>query len=615
MRRPWPLLRITAGLVAGGVLSCMQTIPDEDECEAVCAIARRCGLLPSALGGSPDHNQKANEDDCIARCRASDAGARQVKGLIGVLASPELDALDTLCRPNGARACEELIEELDSNPTTSELSVTATLTVRMTSAVSHATHFSAESWCCFDYDYDIYENPEDANGDGTNEVEAVHDMFQPTHDCVDALIAHFESAEEAIEGLMPDEPLPPGVCDPPAVWIVPEHPDPRRDCYFAYLSQHFEQLDIAGTRTECSIDRIRNLASDLRATRRDWGLEPGGILFDDGGKVRTAAEIQVALEEEIREEINRPMGFLENACEELREELGEDACATIERGGLLDPDDCSGGPVCSEADCISESSDCNRALCDTNISPPSRDCGFFGVTSIRLGFRTNSGAEIFGDPITDCTARPEVTSTFEGVKIGRITPVAVVSGDLGPTITPEGDTVADGSFSWYIEGNPRWVSAGRTELELASPLLEFLEYQYENPLEFLNWMPRRLPIGQACDNQPDLCETHFNDNCDDGIDNDGDGVGDGASPWCNRLLGELVDRCVVSEPGRSLPPNCVYDPGDPFMELPDPEDLPDPDTDGLPDTDFPDLDTGTTGGMGMTGGSDPTETSGPMGTG
>lgn len=593
--RSWPLL--ATGLAISGLLSCLDAV-DEGPCEEACRTARRCGLLPSALGGSRSRSQFDNEGDCVTRCRASDDNAVQVEGLLRVLrdsaySSADDARKDSLCRTTGVDLCEELIEELDGRADTSELSVTAELSIRMTSALSHATSFSAESWCCFDFDFDFYETPDDANGDGTNEIAAVHDMFQPTFNCLERMLTQLEEADSVLttQNVMPDDPVPCEVSDAckavSDIWPKQRSDAESSECRFAEMSPEFEILDIRGQMEECSADSIRSLFSSLSALRRDWSLETGGVLIDDAGTVREAAMIQSTIQAEIRDEIARPMGFLENACDEFFDELGEDGCETLERGGILDAEDCSGGPLCNDADCLDPRSECNRALCDADISPPNRDCTFFGITSIRLGYRTDKGVETYGDPIDGCADQNEVVSTFEGVKVGSITPLAVISGSLGPTITPEGDTVGDGNYVWFIEGTTRWVSAGTTELTLPSPRLEYATNLYENPLEYLEWMPRRFPLGQACDIQPEQCEGFFNDNCEDGIDNDEDGVGDGASPWCNELLGELVDRCVVSQPGRNEPPNCAYNPGDPFSEVPDSEDLPDPDTGGEANTSEP----------------------------
>ena len=209
----WPL--VATGFALCGFLSCLDAV-DEKSCQEACQTARRCGLLPSALGGATNRSQFDNEVDCIVRCQASTEDAIQVEGLLRILrdqtyASTPNNRQDSLCRPDGVDLCEELIEDLETNADTSELSVTTDLTVRMTSALSHATNFSAASWCCFDYQYDIYEVPDDVNGDGVPEVEAIHDMLQPTYECVNGMLALLGTLDNQTMGVMPDESVSPTV--------------------------------------------------------------------------------------------------------------------------------------------------------------------------------------------------------------------------------------------------------------------------------------------------------------------------------------------------------------------------------------------------------------------
>jgi len=569
-------LAVLATLGVASAISCEEISPAHDDCVLACDVARRCGLLPSALGGYPSRSADANEGECVERCEASDTTAPQVSGLMALLADPDrARSITSLCRPSGLRECEELIEELDADPQTSELSITTELTVFMNSAVSHASSFSIESWCCFDYDYDIYESPEDYRGDGIDEVAKIYDMIEPTYACIARSLGAAEMAGEAFEGLMPEDPTPEAAraeCDKLVgdLWRPRTPMDPDVDthvCVYAAQSLRLQALDITERAMSCSREEVLELAMELQEIRRDWRLEPGDILVDASGAVRPVEgspdAIETALEAEIRDELARPMGFLENACQEFFAEEGEDACETLVRGESLDADDCSGGPPCSEADCLAGAESCNRALCDVELAPPNQDCSFFGVTEVRLGYRNDEGTETLGEPITGCAAQDDVISVFPGVRSGTVTPIAVISGQLDVALNL-GVSSDDAAYRWTFEGEPRWVSAGTAALELSSPLLLVLEHRLSNPLEYLGWVPARIPRGQACDIRPELCEGYFNDNCEDGIDNDGDGVLDEANAWCDPLFGELVERCVVTQPGRQPLPDCRYSPPDPF---------------------------------------------------
>ena len=216
-------------------------------------------------------------------------------------------------------------------------------------------------------------------------------------------------------------------------------------CFFARQSSQIGALRIEDTLSECAVEGIRNLYSGMNMIRENWGLVEGpeqtddqGLtegLFDESGTVHSAEDITTWIQAEIRDEISRPMGFLENTCDEFFDEMGGDACDTIVRGEL-DPMTAAAAPFAVKPIASTPRSECNRALCDADVSPPSRDCAFLGVTSIRLGYRTDKGVETFGEPFNDCADRADVASTFEGVKVGQITPIAVVFGSLDPRSPP-----------------------------------------------------------------------------------------------------------------------------------------------------------------------------------
>lgn len=572
-------------LAAGSSVSSCVTTPDPAACADACAIASRCGLLPSALGGTPGASRQSNREDCEHRCEASDANTRQVKALLALLGDATVAQDEPLCSLDGTDACHDLIEDLEADPDTSELEVTTRLTVRMTSAASHVTLRSLSSWCCFDYVYELTDAHEPSTD--RDEVEAIHDMIEPTYRCLTALSQYATDALAELEQMTPDQDAADGHCECiRAVWTTPPDevpkgapPDPLSCtpeldvstdvCELARRSSRLAALD--PPMVSCDQASLRTLTMELGDTIRDWNLEPGGPLVEPLpesdttgiGTVRPLDEVRTLLREQIRGELTRPRGFLDEACEDLEDELaaaGTD-CEGLDRDAPPEASSCQGGPTCSAADCLEASPPCDVTLCDADGSPPGRECGALGITEIRLGYRTVQGLEILGEPITGCENLAEVSTTFEDVKIGPLVPIAIVSGVLPSSYYPDHATdVGDGAYSWIVEGDARWVAAGDALLEVPSPMLELLGNEIEDPLEALGWVTTRLPTGQACDTDPQQCEGYFNDNCDNGLDDDGDGLFDLASPWCDRLLEEAERRCVVVVPGRAPFADCDQGP-------------------------------------------------------
>lgn len=574
---------IFGGLAAGlALVACVGGAPSSAECERACSLASRCGLLPSALGGTVGEGSEANEADCVERCLASDTRDGAVAGLLDVLGSGDDDVAEMLplCSGAGRNGCEEVIELLEETPRTSELEVITTLEVSMVSAISHASNFSPERWCCFGYLGELgddegdegYVDP-DEPGQGRSEVAAVYGVISSTFTCLDTIEDRLEAAAVTIDEPHPD----PGAIEMECTGVselwhpmeatMPrpgELPDLDADpCFYARRSHTLQRLDADASVRSCDAAAFRDLAMGIRQVRKDWHLDEGDEEDDlllVGGVLRPLPDLQRNLEEVIRDEITRPGGFVSDVCKELDDEAGGDGCEGIDVAAL-DPVACLQGPPCSKADCLLESPGCDRTLCDADVSPPGRDCGFFGIETVTLGYRTEEGVEVLGEPIGGCTERSEVTTVFEHVKVGNVVPIAVVSGTLPTSFLPPDDLDADdGTFEWFVEGTERWVSAGDAKIQLPSPLLEHTINRYENPLELLGWVLPRVPRGRACDDQPLLCESVSNGNCDDGIDNDGDGFTDGASPWCDELFDALVDLCVVTEPGRPPVAGCRDEP-------------------------------------------------------
>lgn len=565
MTRFLPILgMLGAGLVA---LSCTVT-PATGECERACAVASRCGLLPSALGGAVDEPRAHNEASCVARCVASEAEDPQVAELLARLGEHGELPDDQLCSREGVEACDALIDELERAPDTSELEITTTLTVRMVNLVSQVTTESLGSWCCFDHRYDL-----DGVGDGVDELDAVYELFEPTYTCAESLRAAATAAAAAAATL---ETLDPMLPDPELemtaqaelqaqcmimldLWrerMPSELPDPDDHCSYARQSTGFGALSLPRDAEECLTQGAASLVAlgaRIERLEQRMHLDAGNLLVDDDGVLRGLEDVRAQLQNELHVALAHPGAPLESACLEHIGTADVSGCDSLDRDALAEPPACEGGPPCTPTDCIEDSPACDATLCDAHRSPPGRDCGELGVTEVRLGYRNAQGLEVLGDPIDGCEALTEVTTTFERVEVGTLVPVAVVSGTLPTFLSHE---AASRPFSWIVIGDPQWVTAGEAELEVPSPLLRWKEQMLENPLEALGWVSRRLPIGKPCDLEHAQCEGYFNDNCDNGIDDDADGLVDGDSAWCDELMRTLVQRCVVTEPGRQPLPAC-----------------------------------------------------------
>lgn len=563
------LVLLGAGVLA---LSCTVT-PATDDCERACAVASRCGLLPSALGGAVDEPRAHNEASCVARCVASEAENPQVANLLAQLGEQGELPDDQLCTDQGVKTCTLLIDALERAPDTSELEVTTTLTVRMVNLVSQVTSESLGSWCCFDHRYDL-----DGIGDGVDELDEVYEMFAPTYACAESLREAATTAASAAATLETQDPMMPdpegemaalmeletqcmGILELWRERMPSELPDEADVCTYARRSTRFAALSIPMSPEQCLTQGAASFVALVEQIERleiRMHLEAGGVLVDEEGALRGLEDVRAQLQNELHDVLAHPGAPLENACRAYIGTPDVSGCDTLDRDALAVPVECEGGPACTAADCLEDSPPCDATLCDAQRSPPGRDCGELGVTEVRLGYRNAQGLEVLGDPIDGCEALTEVTTTFERVKVGTLVPVAVVSGSLPTFLSQE---ATSRPFSWLVLGDAQWVTAGAAELEVPSPLLRWKEDMLENPLEALDWVPRRLPIGKPCDLEPAQCEGYFNDNCDNGIDDDADGLVDYDSAWCDSLMHVLVDRCVVAEPGRELPESCREPPG------------------------------------------------------
>jgi len=566
-----PILCVIGILGLGLVASSCTVTPTTAECERACAVASRCGLLPSALGGEVGERTDHNLRSCVDRCVASEADDPQVTGLLAQLGEHASLAENALCGPDGVRTCEDVIAALENDPDTSELEVTTELTVRMVNLVSYVTSSSLASWCCLDHRYDL-----EGVGDGVDELAEVYDIIEDTRACLEELRTSATSAAEASATIeMPPEMLDPEEPDPvPAammtlstecmnildLWREPMLNETMTSkCVYARASTRMGSLAIPSSAEECEAlgaMGFGSLAGEITMLQMGLHLESGGFLVQADGTLREQEEIRAQIQDEIHSRLAHPGAPLEGACAEIIGTTDISGCDTLDREALAEPPACEGGPACSPVDCLDDAPACDTTLCDLRRSPPGRDCGELGVTEVRLGYSDASGLEVLGDPIGGCEALTEVVTTFEGVKVGTLTPVAVVSGTLPTFLSHD---AAAGSFSWIVSGDPQWVAAGAAELEVPSPLLQWTEHALENPLEMFGWVTRRVPTGKPCDLEPAQCEGYFNDNCDNGIDDDSDGLTDDDSAWCDELMHALVDRCVVAEPGREPDMACRRD--------------------------------------------------------
>ncbi|MCB9753566.1 MAG: hypothetical protein H6713_26790 [Myxococcales bacterium] len=537
------LLSLGAGLTLGACLS----FPTDKQCKRACVTARGCGLLPSALGGSNTDTIDEAQTECELRCQSTllDEGS-QLSNLLTLLESIESASL---CTETGREACAALNDSIASDAALAGVQVTSELTIVMADVRSYVAAFAAGEWCTSSYF-------------GAEATAVMYAIAAPSKACLDAMETASDCA--TIQGL---------------------HDDPAEDadCRFVRRSQ---VAALAGLRAEVdgclddqpqSIESIREIIADLKI---DWELGSEGMLIIDGAVDSDLENLQVALNERADRELRGIDGVLRDVCEAYELEQGSagtgtgtstgtgtgTGTGTAEDGELLS---CNEAPLCRDLDCETDVIHCDPALCDISINGPSRDCGLLGIDSIQLGYESGGvrvlSFEESGLGCDDATA----TQTFGAVPLAEMSPIATISGTLPQYLIPVNAEPTDDNFdddrgySWHVEGQRRWTRAGTSRLVIPSPLLRFLEARYSNPLEMLGWVNTRLPESEACNEQLQQCEAYFNNNCDDGLDNDENGLTDREEPWCDALFNELADVCLVAHQALKPNPNCEIDDDEP----------------------------------------------------
>ncbi|MCA9634473.1 MAG: hypothetical protein KC420_00375 [Myxococcales bacterium] len=225
-------------------------------------------------------------------------------------------------------------------------------------------------------------------------------------------------------------------------------------------------------------------------------------------------------------------------------------------------------PYCRSGECEGGVGGCDPLLCYYGDQPPSRACSQLGITEIFLGYELD-GTKYVTDVGSTCDGSV-VSATFSGVSVGVVTPFAVVHGRLsGPSRIPGGETLRCGSedarreerpiatptagrprashafnepdagdYCWVIHGAPTQLVAGESRLVVPSPFLEYLKEAIKPAVRFGIQEPR-LPMGCGCEISESACEDHSIERCDDGIDNDFDGVADYFNPECAPFANQM----------------------------------------------------------------------------
>ncbi|MEZ4452658.1 MAG: hypothetical protein R3B09_24575 [Nannocystaceae bacterium] len=193
---------------------------------------------------------------------------------------------------------------------------------------------------------------------------------------------------------------------------------------------------------------------------------------------------------------------------------------------------CAGRPeqpsLCSDVDCEGAEK-CDPSMCDRSYVPAAADCRYYGIESVQLGYRDQTGAMVLG-PLLGCEEASSPGELFEDVPYGLIVPVALFHGHFTAAaardLKLDPKTAAGREFCWssWPLALARLTSSGETTMVVPTPSnIQLLDAAFERDRDF--------PVGCGCAFQTIDCEV-LTDECKNGLDDDEDGLVDAEDFGC-----------------------------------------------------------------------------------
>ena len=546
------------GLIIGLSVSACPTLNSETTCRRLCKSALICGVLPSALGSQEvDGDTESSIGSCVERCKSSistDTEIEKIVNCLGRYSEPKKEPLS--CTPT----CDDMISCMTSAISSGEIGAqalgTSQLTITMLPANFWLSTKENTSWCPEQFDgaptlAEIYEN-----ADLPAEVLPILELVRTSYDQLETELSNAADDTERL--------------------LVLDDFETRR---------YNNEILLPGS----LIPRLR-----LELEAGGWqtsglinGAGPGSCIKDQlywsklsifgGDDLDTTESITARLQEEVSGEQSISVfsnGF--DICQRNKKYTDKKEAAICEYRLTNSEETCKSFvmPLCGDSHCNGGLAGCDPLMCFYQQTPPARACSELGAETIFLGYE-REGTRYLSEEAVSCDNT--VSTVLENVPLGDATPIAVVRGTINPlgfevpgeeqllcaanatppapnpmpteyrttaqtasgsqrnaefdaTVDPF-DEVLPGEYCWVIYGEPTRIVAGEGDLAVPSPFVQYLKGAID-PGVRLGLMPPQLPIGCGCLLNPANCENHENGNCDDGIDNDGDGATDYYAPEC-----------------------------------------------------------------------------------
>ncbi len=542
------------GLSIGLSLSaCPTTLESESTCAELCRGAYICGVLPSALG-SNFLGGGANSviESCTMRCESSKSVDTEIQNIIECLSLySEPPQGPNACTPT----CDQMIACMRSEISTGQLGTEALGTARLNITMLPANFWLSTkenaSWCPEEFDgaptlADIYQD-----ADLSAEILPILNLVRASYDQLETGLTEAVDNTERLKVLddfetrrYNNEILLPGS-------LIPRL-----------------RLELEGGGWEAS--GLINGAGPGSCIKDQLYWSELSIFGDDD--LDSVESIQERLMEEVSGE--KSISVFSSGFDICQRNKGyNDATGSVICEYPISNSDeiCKSFvmPLCGIDECNGGIVGCDPLMCFYQQTPPSRACSELGAETIFLGYEREGTRYLSEEPLECDNA---VNTVIENVPLGDATPFAVIRGSLdidvpgdepllcgtsatppaptptrdlralgGPPGTPRNaedeftigpfDDVKPGEYCWVIYGEPTKIIAGEGDLVVPSPFVEYLRGAVD-PGVRLGLLPPQLPIGCGCLLNPERCESHENGNCNDGIDNDGDGATDYYAPEC-----------------------------------------------------------------------------------